>query len=288
MNYLHVGNDCSFPWRTFTREELKDDFFNLRRRIDKDNLKKYMIPKCIAGYNTSNYFFQKERMKIKSQNKISAIEFWKTKKKYIIEYQKNNKGKDLLGTIVFLNLAPAQFPPYAAAMVYKYFGATKVFDPYSGWGDRCVAALAMNIDYVGCDSNTALSPCYAKMIHEYDKYSDSHIDLYFDKTERVMPYPPEGTDLLFTSPPFFNENNSLVEEYYNTENDYDLFMRNSLIPIVKNALSKSVTVCLYIPENMYKYLYKYVGKASKKIFMFKRSDSHNGKSSKSNTIYCWE
>jgi hypothetical protein len=50
-------------------------------------------------------------------------------------------------------LKPFQFPPYVAGMVYRYFNAKNVFDPYTGWGDRCLGEMVLGINYIGCDSN---------------------------------------------------------------------------------------------------------------------------------------
>ena len=55
-----------------------------------------------------------------------------------------------------MNHPPAQFPPFLAGQIYKYFDATNILDPYAGWGDRCIAAMALDINYIGIDSNTHL------------------------------------------------------------------------------------------------------------------------------------
>ena len=92
--------------------------------------------------------------------------------------------KDLFGTIVFMKRAPSHFSPYAAGIVYKYFNAKKVFDPYAGWGDRCLAAICLDIDYVGVDSNEKLKVPFKKLISKFNH--SSNIKFISDKSENVI------------------------------------------------------------------------------------------------------
>jgi hypothetical protein len=286
----------TFPWRNYSKKELLYDFEKLKEDIQEDKITDNKIKKILTGYKSSNNFFQKERMSIRTQNKKSCKDFWKEKKDSIIAYQKKYQEthykKDLFSIISYLNFCPAQFQPYAAGMIYKYFKAKKVFDPYAGWGDRCIAAMAMNIDYIGCDNNIKLRPCYEKMLQFYKDYTDSHIEMFFDKTEKLFKTIPKGSDLLFSSPPFFDEKTNIVEEYNNFDDDYVSFMEKSLLPIIKMGLKAKIPVCLYIPENMYKYIINIIGKAHKKFFLpgrpaHKDKKSGKNKMAKSNIIYCW-
>ena len=74
----------------------------------------------------------------------------------MMEYYDSHPINDLFGIIVFLNKAPSQFSIITACWTYKFFNANTVLDPFSGWGDRCIAAMSMNVDYTGCDSNDNL------------------------------------------------------------------------------------------------------------------------------------
>jgi hypothetical protein len=279
-----------FPWRKYNNKDLIEDFKKLGEKIQNNKIKNNKIKKILFGYKSSNAFFQKERLKTRSQNKQDCVNFWDKNKNKIINYQKKYKEKyyerDLFGIISYFNFCPAQFQPFAAGMIYKYFNCKKVFDPYAGWGDRCVAAMAMNIDYIGCDSNIKLENCYEKMINFFDKYSNSNIEMFFDKTEKIFKAIPKDVDLLFSSPPFFNDKEKLIEEYYNSNDDYSYFMNKSLIPIVRAAFKEKIPVCLYIPENMYKVLSKIFGKATNKFYLPNRP-AHDNKMTKSNIIYCW-
>lgn len=273
-----------FPWRKYTKDELIKDFEKLREKLReklKDN-PSMVIKRPIVGYKCSNAFFQKERMRVRSQNKLSGIEYWNKNYEYIQRYQSKN---DLFGRVTFLSFAPSEFNAYVAGMVYKYFSATVVQDFYSGWGNRLLAAMALNIDYIGCDSNTRLEKPYEKMIDFFSGFSSSKVKMYFQPSETLKCIPAKGVDLVFSSPPFFNE--KLVEEYPGTETDYETFMKKSLIPIMKKCLDAKVWFCLYIPINMYKDLKKIFGSARKKLVMQSKLNNLNIIPSNSNTIYCW-
>jgi hypothetical protein len=285
-----------FPWRVHSKEDLLRDFSNLSDRLynDKPSL---TIQKPLCGYKSTNFFFQKERMKVRSQNKPSAIEYWKKNYEYIINFQKKTK-MDLFGTTVFLSFATGDFSPYVAGMIYKYFmkllkktpDQFKVLDGYAGWGPRCLAAMALDINYIGCDSNKSLAIPYKKMIKFFQPYSESNVDMIFKRTEEItnLDVLIKESDIFFSSPPFFNNLKGMLEEYPGAETNYRTFMKESLIPVMKKCRNnKKMWVCLYIPENMYDDLVPIFGKA-KKIFTFRaKINNMNGVMSKSNTIYCW-
>lgn len=273
----------NFPFKKYNKNELLYDFFNLKKLLNNELITKN-IKRPLTGYKSSNNFFQKERMRIKSQGKISAIEYWKKNQEYINEYKKKTLKTNDFSIITFLSFAPSQFSPYVSGMIYKYFNAKNVYDPYAGWGDRCVGAMALGINYIGCDSNKRLKPCFDKLINFFDEYSYSEkIEIYFQKSETLKI--PRNTDLIFTSPPFFSEKGILIEEYDETEIDYLTFMKESLIPLFKN---NSIWICLYIPKNMYKVLKKSVGPCKLKLTFDVRKNNMNGKISNSNIIYCWK
>lgn len=286
-------NSPPFPWRKHTSKELYSDFLTLRERLENDKPSR-TIQKPLVGYKSSNAFFQKERLCIRSQNKPSAIDYWKKNYKYVNAYQSNN---DLFGKLTFLSFAPSQFSPYVAGMIYKYFikkmrksiDKFKVIDAYSGFGDRLLGAMALGVSYTGCDANIRLQIPYERMVVFFDKYNkNASYEMSFQKSETLSNFPPKDADLFFSSPPFFKDkNNELVEEYPGTESDYHKFMITSLIPIMIKCLQAGIWVALYIPENMYDDLKKIFGKASTLTFRSKINNL-NGVYSNSNTIYYWK
>jgi hypothetical protein len=303
-----------FPWRTYTKKELDDDFQKLRQRILDDPITPSTpIKRPLVGYKCTNAFFQKERLRVRSQNKPSAIDYWKKNYRYVTRYNSNN---DMFGRVVFLSFAPSEFSAYAAGAVYAYFmrlldktpETFTVQDFYSGWGNRMLGAMALGVRYIGCDANTRLEKPYAKLAafgrgqtpnqpaepqivdHREStkpRWRAGGTALYFQRSETLPAslIPAKGVDIVFSSPPFFDGN--LVEEYPETESDYETFMRTSLVPIMRRCLAAKIWVCLYIPTNMYNDLKKEFGSAKKKFKFVAKMNNLNGAYSNSNIIYCW-
>ena len=75
--------------------------------------------------------------------------------------------------------------PAAALNVYKQFKATRVLDFTAGWGARMIAAAALDIDYIGIDSNKSLEPGYKKIQKTIKPYTKSKLKMIFKKAEQV-------------------------------------------------------------------------------------------------------
>jgi 16S rRNA G966 N2-methylase RsmD len=280
-----------FPWRKYTKKELLDEFMKLKMKLNESSVF-FPITYSRLGLKCSNNFFQFERLKTPSQKKISCYEFWKQKRSKVLEYYNstsNNSSNDLYSTISFMNHAPSQFPIFGAGQIYKHFNSKKILDPYAGWGDRCLAAMALDIDYIGIDSNTRLKPLYDKMIKYFP--TKSKIEIIYEKCENVDLKHIEY-DLIFSSPPFWDKTSSiLLEKYYKSEEDYETFINDSVIKLIKNSLkyNPKVWVCLNMPKTMYDDIKNKIG-SCKKVVKFKSGltkNSKNHSNSKLSNIYCF-
>ena len=69
----------------------------------------------------------------------------------------------------------------AAIHMYKRYDATRVLDFTAGWGARMVAAMALDIDYIGIDSNKSLKPGYEKIIKLLKPYTKSKVKMYWQE-----------------------------------------------------------------------------------------------------------
>tara|TARA_B100001175_G_C19450150_1_gene610879 strand:+ start:464 stop:1228 length:765 start_codon:yes stop_codon:yes gene_type:complete len=253
--------------------ELLDEYKRLIEKVQEPA--KSTIPRSIIGYPCTNQFFQHERLNTPgySNSKMSTIEYWNTPNgpKRIADSCKK-AGSDEFRAAVFLTHAPAQFPIVAAGKLYKHFNATRVFDPYAGWGDRCLAAMATDTDYVGVDSNRKLQKCFKRLVNYYP--TQAEIEFISSKAEDTN-YEDLDYDLLLTSPPFWIDG-KMVECYADSIDDYDEFLESSLFPIMDDAFDKKARVCLHLPNQMYHDVKKEFGKANK-IFTYGTKDK----------IYCW-
>ena len=271
-----------FPWRNHTKDVLRKDYLALQKRIQKET-PVFPVQYRYVGIKVSNHFFQYERMKTPSQGKICGYDFWFKHKDKIKKYNSKKTSGDLFGAIVFMNHAPSQFLPFVAAMFYKYFEATRIFDPYAGWGDRCLAAMAMDVDYVGVDSNPNLVTPFQKMIDFIQP--TTNVQFISSKAENVNINNLEF-DFVFSSPPFWSEK-QMLEKYTNTETDFEVFMSTSLIPVVKACLEKQVPVCLYINEKMYDKLAEAVGQCLQVFEFTSTSNQKKNWKTKFNKVYQW-
>jgi DNA modification methylase len=263
-----------FPWRDYTKKQLDDEYERLKAKIRKPTT--FPLLFSTIGFKCTNVFFQYERMNTSGIGRPSTIQYWNKNYNNVIKFS-NRIGRDLFSTLNYFNHSPSQFPIVAASLIYQYFGATKVLDPYAGWGDRCLAAMATGIDYIGIDCNKALKQPYNNLKKFYK--TNSNVSIMIDKCENVD-IENLDFDFVFTSPPFWTKG-KMIERYRNIEVDRSDFMNTSLMPVFKKCVSFGIWVCLYIPDDMYQDLQKIHGSANI-ILEFKITNSKIGK------IYCWK
>jgi hypothetical protein len=166
------------------------------------------IPIDSVGMEASNHFAHPIRMACDSNTSASPIRSWFNPKIHAsvassIYYEKSHKS-----ALALRKYIASQFRPSAAKAIFQYFGAQKVFDPCSGWGDRLVAALSLPsiTHYHGRDVNPLLFSVYSMLCEEFDDTKKASFEL----TPSELSYPCESYfDLVFTSPPYW-----IVEKYY--------------------------------------------------------------------------
>jgi len=194
--------------------------------------------------------------------------------------QKNNR--DFFGTVQFFWHPPSQFPPSVTIQLYKMFNATKIFDPFAGWGDRCVAAMVLGLDYTGVDSNTKLKQLYKNMVDFYP--TTSKIKMYFKSCLRVNTK-KINFDFVLTSPPFWDDKGKILETYSNMPvSEYHKFMDDVFVPVVTACCLKAKMSCFYIPEYMAIDLMNRFRKWDKIISY----DYHGNKNYQKLNIYCFK
>jgi hypothetical protein len=247
-----------FPQRTITEEIAMSDYENLRKYPVEEQ------PFSNVGNKAIDYFMFVKR-KSTPLKKWSHFEAWADKEERekiingcltIENNRKNLKAKleedDLTdGKLIdCMNMrygSLSQFKPVIAKYLYTKFKATKVLDFTAGWGGRLLGAMALDIDYIGIDTNITIKPEYEKMIAEYP--SKSKIKMIWKKAEEVD-YSKLDYDFVFTSPPYIN-----LEKYANMPKyDEDNFFEEFLYPVIESSyrnLPKKKWYCLNIPIDMY-------------------------------------
>jgi 16S rRNA G966 N2-methylase RsmD len=263
-----------FPWRIYIEDELYEEYDRLKTKVnDKIDFPIYFSS---IGFKCSNCFFQYERMNTPGIGRPSTIDYWNKSKQRIINFSKQ-QDRDYFSTCNYFNHAPSQFPIITAAKIYKYFGATKIFDPYAGWGDRCIAAMASNIDYTGIDCNKKLEDPYKELINFYPH--NSKVNIIIGNSENINLNKIQF-DFVLSSPPFWKRG-KMLERYNDVEIEYNTFMEQSMIPMMKKLSKYDTWVCLYIPNDMYKDLVKIYGSCTKTL-LFKTNRTTISE------LYCWK
>ena len=304
--------DTSYPYRNVTKQQAINDFLKLKKLV-----KGKFNQKSLIGNMTVDYGTEKSRRKTKYRN-LSFVDRWKnkTKRKKVIKFAKRlyslHNPRSVFGSIISaINLqwgTVNTMRPAAAAFMYKKEKAKRVLDFTAGWGARMIAAMALDIDYIGIDSNKGLKKGYRKIINLLRPYTKSKVILKFQKAETVDFSKLPKYDFVFTSPPY-----EYLEVYENMENyeskgkikqpsssnsikmeDSDKFYKDFLIPTLEKSykyLPRGKSICLNIPDMMYKKLKSKWRSASYRdnYEIVKRSGSNIGNKRRGKElIYCWK
>lgn len=238
MEYSEIEN-CNI----LTNEELDKEFHKMKKWAEKLDITKD-CPNSFCGNKIVKHFTFPQLLKTRRGNKPTLEELWEkedTRKKlidYAIKYDRRKK-MDVLHPIDIYQInnlcngSIVAFKPSVATYIYKKFGATKVLDPCAGWGGRILGAWALNIKYIGIDTNRNIVTPYVNFTiqapqTEDDKYRGLHYGSCFEEDFSQYDY-----DFVLTSPPYFN-----VEVYedmkpFDTEKQY---YTQFLVPLIHKCL----------------------------------------------------
>jgi hypothetical protein len=267
------------------------------------------------GSKASNYFFQKVRFHTPHRNKGTYEEWIKCNgvdrlKELALKYSSKKsieecKEHDFLSVLNLRVGTINQFKPRVAACLYELFKPSSVLDFSAGWGDRCVAAMAKSIDYIGIDTNIALkSPfgdmisCYKDVLKQQEKRIPA-VDIYFQPSE-TFDFSSCTYDMVFTSPPYYD-----LEFYENmpTYESYEVWITTFLQPVITNAwkhMKVNGWMCLNLPSDKHdsRKITKYdvlsavqeiLGEPRKRIqMMLQQRNKEKNNATNCEYIYCWQ
>ncbi len=225
-------NNVELPFSTMSIAEASDDFnslksldtnelldygkFECRYPYKYDLLGKY-IKQCRVGNASSNYFQQPNRLICDSMNSPSPARVWGDDKLLTNTLNglwsmktKQVDGKKLRELLSIRRYIASQFKPSAAKYIYNTYGNKgRVLDFSAGWGDRLAGFCASDCSsYTGIDPNKAVFDKYFEQKALYA--TDKEIILFNAAAEDVK---LEGKyDLIFTSPPFFDQEKYTYED----------------------------------------------------------------------------
>ena len=305
--------DTSYPYRMITKTEAVEDFRKLRDMVKKKDFNS----KSVLGNRAVDYGTEKMRKQTKYRNK-SHYERWNDKvarekvikfaKRLYTQKYKRSVDSSIRGAIELQWGSINTMRPAAAACAYKKNKATKVLDFTAGWGARLIAAMAMDIDYIGIDANVALEPGYNKIIKALGPYSKSKVKMIFKKAETVK-ISKLKYDFVFTSPPYeylqvyenmenYEKKGEKVSQPYSSSkikiDDSEKFYDEFMIPTLKEIykyLPKGKHICLNMPDIMYTKIRKKWKKADKKdvySIVGRVGGPEDFKRLEKEQIFCWK
>ena len=223
-------NDLPMPLREISEPEAFSEFSNLLDLNEQKIIKrekwftryeyseKYPLSDVLfacsnIGNKASDFYQQYNRWLCDSINSPSPHRTWTTEKfrmtlfnaLWTLKFKEIN-SRNLRSCIGLRKYIASQFRPSVAKAVYNYFGAEKVLDFSSGWGDRLCGFLASDAEhYVGVDPNERLFDGYEGMVDDLESEyrSPKQIEIQNICAEE-MQLGNHKFDLVFTSPPYFN------------------------------------------------------------------------------------
>lgn len=228
------------------------------RDDDKKYYYDFMITCKHQYYNIdtfTDYFNEKQRMKAKVKHeRYSPYEYYKINEREINNKFKNIKSNKIrieeMNDYIYSSIKQATlFKISTVISCFKYIekdlninlNNIKVLDPSSGWGDRLIGCMCLNVDeYTGYDPNETLQKGYNKIIKTIGKIINrkNNQDIDFKSKFKVICDGFENSnynnyfDVVFTSPPYFD-----VEEYI--KNDKQSIVKYNTFDKWKNEFFKT-------------------------------------------------
>ena len=169
------------------------------------------------GCDLLDYYFFFNRLEtignkgINFFNFIENIEYYKSKKyiQTLLDYcDNNNRYKENIYKRYYYIYGLCfgrinGFKITNAMQFYKKYNPSSILDPFCGFGGRLVAALLLNINYIGIDLNYDLEKNYKKLLTDFKDRYTSRVELLFQNS-LCLDYENKVYDMVFTSPPYEN------------------------------------------------------------------------------------
>jgi hypothetical protein len=255
-------------------------------------------PLSIVGNTAIDFHFFKHRLMIRTRRGIDFITFLRqfkyldrgflqvyayalTKERRTVIDAAYRSFKLYCGTIQL-------FKPLIARQLYLKYRPTNILDMCAGFGGRALAAMSLNIPYIGFDTNRDLEESYVAMTSIFPHTSPVEIH-YVDSAS--VDYSQFDYDFCFTSPPYYAKGR-LIETYQNMPNyqSYSHFIETFLRPMISNSfnmLKEGGTYCLNIPVDMIDDVVEILQRQPDDKFLLPKQERPS-KHRKEEFIYIWK
>lgn len=290
--------------KNISTTELEKDLLNLRNFPADENSNTFYGNPFLYHYQFKNL------LKCRREGGKTIYDIWndRVERDKLIEQTKlrNRGGRTAAGNVFEcfrINLGSVvMFKSTTAKYLYKKYNARSVLDPTAGWGGRMLGAWALDIDYVGIDTNVEMRSAYDNMItflKEYNEFGNSMLE-YEQKSKLDMiwqscldvDFSQIEYDFVLTSPPYINL--ELYEHMESWQND-QAFYEQFFIPLWQKCVDNIKPgghVCFNISPKMYADALKYGLKPcddEEDLLqqMGQRQDSLKKGKKKQDKIYIW-
>jgi len=190
------------------------------------------------------------------------------------------------------------FKATTAKYLYQKYNAKSVLDPTAGWGGRMLGAWALDIDYIGIDTNLEMIDAYNDMMallnnkykHVHSLYPNmklSNLQMIWQNALDVD-FSQLNYDFVLTSPPYVNL--ELYEHMTAWESDQH-FYTEFLIPLWQKCIDNIKAnghVCFNISPKMYDDAIEHGLKPCDFEENFKQQMGQLTNKKKQDKIYIWE
>lgn len=200
--YLKLISENTFPYRSFSEEQIKSDFKNLKNRAQKVSSNTGL--KIIENYHPSIW-------RCNVRNYLSPVDAWNDLE--IMEKVVTNRikylGTDELSIFnIRAGLSIGKFAPKVSVfrpatakyLIKKYLDTyNTIFDPCSGFSGRLIGACSLEKNYIGQDINSITVKESNKLIQD--------LNLSAKVILKNSLYNTGKYDCLFTCPPYGEKEN---------------------------------------------------------------------------------
>jgi hypothetical protein len=196
-----------------------------------------IMPNRRVGLKLCQPFFP-NRYSAVSLSRKSALDAWHTEKelKKAIRFQLKVGDPVLphrvLRAITMNCRTPAIFRPTVAKFMYERYcpKGGLVYDPCAGYGGRLLGAVAAGVRYIGTDVDEDT----IRGNQELAQKLGANVTLILSRAEEYQPPP---CDLVFTSPPYFHQEqySTNADQSWQRYSDIDAWLDGFLRPVIRAA-----------------------------------------------------
>lgn len=251
--------------KLISHKELKKDLDNLKKFDASTNANNFYGNKFLYHHQFKNLL----KCKREDTNKTIYDIYndpvqWD---KMLENTRKRNRGGRTAAGNIFecfrINLGSVvMFKATTAKYLYQKYKATSVLDPTAGWGGRMLGAWALDINYIGCDTNIEMKPAYDEMIRFMEEDAPNFGNgLFKEETNSKqkmiwqscldIDFSKLDYDFVLTSPPYINLE---IYEHMPLWDSDTAFYKEFFIPLWQKCVDNIKPgghVCFNISPKMY-------------------------------------